>query len=113
MKKEMKDLGHETGETPSHRIPIYDHKGNVRGHVGRTATSATIARFTGHHGAKLGKKDGRDAWIADRPPPPPVPPLGQMILDGAAGEEAPGGEVGKPGKSEGAPPKSKSKVPPR
>jgi len=56
-----------------HHVPIYDHKGRMRGHVGPLATSVTVARFTGQHGAKLGKKDGRTAWISP-PPPPPKPP---------------------------------------
>lgn len=76
------------GEIPEHRIPIHDHKGNVRGHVGRTATSATVARFLGHHGAKLGMKDGRQAWIGEPPPPPPPPPAlpGMPPMEAARGE---------------------------
>src|SRR5271170_4770027 len=58
---------------PDHRIPIYDHEGNMRGHVGHKATSATVSRFIHQHGAKLGKKDGRDAWIGPKPPPPKKP----------------------------------------
>lgn len=86
-KHHMKDLKHEHGEVAPHRIPIYDHKGNMRGHVGRTATGATVARFLGRHGAELSEKDGRQAWIGSVPPPPPppmMPPTSPM--DDARGE---------------------------
>lgn len=63
------------GMPPLNRIPIFDHKGNMRGHVGKTATQATVARFLGRHGAKLGKQEGRAAWIGDVPPPPPKPDI--------------------------------------
>jgi hypothetical protein len=33
----------------------------------------TVARFIGLHGAKLGTKDGRTAWIGPKPPPPKLP----------------------------------------
>lgn len=59
------------GTLHPHHIPIYDHKGRHRGHVGPKATAATIVRFTGQHGSKLVKKDGKDAWVS--PPPPPKP----------------------------------------
>jgi hypothetical protein len=55
------------------RIPIYDHEGHMRGHVGPHATSATVARFVGRHGSTLGKRDGRHAWIGPPPPPKPKP----------------------------------------
>lgn len=61
------------GELPENRIPVYDHQGRRRGHVGYLASAATVARFTGQHGAKLGKKDGRTAWISPPPPPPKKP----------------------------------------
>jgi hypothetical protein len=48
---------------PPNKLGVYDAKGHIRGHVGPKATSATAARFTGKHGAKLGKKDGRLAWL--------------------------------------------------
>jgi hypothetical protein len=60
------------GTLHHHHIPIYDHKGQHRGHVGPKATAATVARFTGQHGSKLVKRDGKDAWISP-PPPPPKP----------------------------------------
>lgn len=86
----MKDLKQKPGMPPVHRLAIYDHKGNMRGHVGRTATAATVARFLGRHGAQLGKKDGRDAWIGDTPPPPPpsdfiMGPKGSMLNPKAVG----------------------------
>ena len=51
---------------PPSRIPIFkgDH---MVGHVGRKASSATVARFTGTHRNTLTKKNGRDAWIATAP----------------------------------------------
>lgn len=62
------------GDPPLNRLPIYDHEGNMRGHVGKTATQATVARFIGRHGATLGKKGGRAAWLGPKPPPaPPMP----------------------------------------
>jgi len=63
----------EPGVIPEHRVPIYDHKGRYRGHVGPNGTPATVARFTGQHGAKLGVKDGRKAWLSPPPPPPKKP----------------------------------------
>ena len=61
------------GTLPDHHIPIFDHNGHMRGRVGSKATSVTVARFLGRHGAKLGKKDGKDAWIGQEPPTPPKP----------------------------------------
>jgi hypothetical protein len=46
------------------KLGVYDHKGRLRGQVGKLATSATVSRFIGQHGAKLGTKDGRPAWLA-------------------------------------------------
>lgn len=50
------------GTLPRNRIPIYDQHGNRRGHVGHTATEATVSRF-GIRDAKLTKVDGRNAWV--------------------------------------------------
>ncbi len=61
------------GTLSDHHIPIFDHNGHMRGRVGSKATSVTVARFLGRHGAKLGKKDGKDAWIGQEPPKPPKP----------------------------------------
>ena len=61
------------GTLHPHHIAIIDHKGRHRGHVGPKATAATVARFTGQHGAKLGRVDGKVAWISPPPPPPPKP----------------------------------------
>lgn len=58
----MKKKARKVGEVRPGRIPIYDRQGNQRGHVGPKATSATVARFTGEFGAKLGKVKGRDSW---------------------------------------------------
>ncbi len=51
---------------PPSRVPIFKNDHMV-GHGGRKASSATVSRFTGTHDNKLGKKDGRDAWIATAP----------------------------------------------
>ena len=48
---------------PPGRIGVFDANGHLRGHVGPKATSVTAARFTETHGAKLGKKNGRTAWL--------------------------------------------------
>ena len=58
------------GEAPLNRIPVFDDQGNMRGHVGKRATQATAARLLGKLGAKLGKKDGRVAWIGPSAPQP-------------------------------------------
>jgi hypothetical protein len=68
MKKDLKP-----GEVGEHHIPIFDHRGRMRGRVGPRASSVTVARFIGLHGAKLGTKDGRTAWIGPKPPPPKLP----------------------------------------
>lgn len=65
----------KAGQPPEGRLAIFDHKGNMRGHVTKAATQATVARFLGRHGAKLGTKDGKQAWIGDKPPPPLPAPL--------------------------------------
>jgi hypothetical protein len=53
----------KVGEVPPGRIGVYDASGNLRGHVGPRATSVTATRFTEQHGAVLGKKNGRKAWL--------------------------------------------------
>ena len=70
------------GTVAANQIPIYDGKGRQRGHVGPKATSVTVARFIGTHGAKLGKVKGRTAWIG--------PPLADVSAAGTtAGAPAP------------------------
>ena len=61
------------GKMSEHHLGVYDHNGHLRGRVGPKATSVTVSRFLGRHGAKLGKKDGKDAWIGQEPPKPPKP----------------------------------------
>ena len=63
------------GTLPKQHIPIFDHNGHMRGRVGPKATSVTVSRFLGRHGATLGKKDGKDAWIGQEPPKPPTPKI--------------------------------------
>lgn len=78
----------EPGVVPENRIPIHDHEGNVRGHVTKAATQATVARFLGRHGATLEKVDGRHTWVGSKPPPPPPPPElpGMPPMEAARGE---------------------------
>lgn len=49
------------------RIPIISRSGDVVGNVGHKATQATVARFLGHHGARLGTFKGRMSWIESGP----------------------------------------------
>jgi hypothetical protein len=51
-------------------IPIFDADGNRRGHCGLGMSSAGVSRFTGTLSNRLGKKDGRTAWIARSPSGP-------------------------------------------
>jgi hypothetical protein len=51
------------GVIAPNRIGVYDGKGRLRGQVGPRATAVTASRFTGQRGMKLGKVNGRDAWI--------------------------------------------------
>jgi hypothetical protein len=55
------------GTLPENRIPVLDHRGRYRGHVGPNGISATVARFTKTHGAKLVEIDGSPAWVAPKP----------------------------------------------
>lgn len=71
------DRKRKPGDAPLHRVPVFDHKGNMRGHVARSATAVGAARVLGRTGAKLKAKDGRPAWIGDKPPPKPKPKFGQ------------------------------------
>jgi hypothetical protein len=53
------------GQVPPGKIAVLDRAGNLRGHVGKLATSVTASRFTGQPGAVLtkGKSKGeRDSW---------------------------------------------------
>jgi hypothetical protein len=54
------------GTVDENHIPIFDHHGHLRGHVGHKATAATVARF-GALGATLQQKDGRLAWVGQNP----------------------------------------------
>ena len=85
----------DPGTLPDNRIPVYDHKGRMRGQVGPKATSVTVTRFVGQHGAHLGKKDGRTAWIGPKPPPKPKPQPNPANATPGAMPGAPGGDAGK------------------
>ena len=64
----------QPGTVAANKIPIYargaDNELQQRGHVGAKATSVTVSRFIGKHGAKLGKVKGRTAWIGPATPSP-------------------------------------------
>ena len=62
----MKKL--KVGEIPKSRIPVIDDQGRVRGRVGPKATSVTVSRFLGKHGAELKKHDGRLSWVGPSAP---------------------------------------------
>lgn len=55
------------GTVAPNRIPIISRAGDVVGNVGGKATQATVARFLGHHGARLGTYKGRRSWIETGP----------------------------------------------
>jgi hypothetical protein len=51
---------------PGH-VGIYDHKGNLRGHLhGPGGSAATVERF-GVHNAKLQRVRGASAWVGEAP----------------------------------------------
>jgi len=50
------------GAIPDHQIPIFDENGFMRGRVGPKASSVTVSRFTGKHGARLEQRGGRYEW---------------------------------------------------
>lgn len=56
-----------TNKTSQRRIPIIDHKGFERGHVGVKATEATVARLLGQRGSKLVKRNGKLIWQGPKP----------------------------------------------
>ena len=78
----QKERARKPGEVPLHRVPVVDHKGNVRGHVGQNASAATAARFIGRAGMELKQHEGRKSWVADKPPPKPKPQI--VVAPGAA-----------------------------
>jgi hypothetical protein len=58
----------KTGTVAANRIPIYDHKGRMRGHAGPHMSEAGVARFTrSGAGAKLTVVNGRKAWVGNKP----------------------------------------------
>jgi hypothetical protein len=50
------------GAVPPGKVGVYDRENRLRGHVTKAATSVSAARFTGEHGAVLGKVKGRTSW---------------------------------------------------
>jgi hypothetical protein len=54
------------GDLPPSRIPIYDAKGNRRGHVGFKASAATVAGRFGVPNPRIGQRNGRVAWIGGK-----------------------------------------------
>jgi len=64
------------GQIGKGKLGTYDARGRLRGQVGPKATAATVSRFIGEHGAKLGTKNGRPAWLS--------PTLAQASAQGTA-----------------------------
>jgi hypothetical protein len=55
------------GCVPVNRIAIIDHKGNVRGHVGATATQALVSRFGVGRNAELKTVNRKKVWQGKPP----------------------------------------------
>lgn len=58
-------------EVAPNRVPIFDHKGNLRGHVGKRASAAILPHFGIRHGGKLVKEGtigNRPEWHGNPPP---------------------------------------------
>ena len=72
------------GTVPANRIPVYDHRGNMRGTVSHKASSAGVSRLTGTHNNKLGRKGGRLAWLGSKT-------LAEVSAMGSVGTFKPGG----------------------
>ena len=89
----MKDR--KPGEVREGKIEIFDHKGRPRGHVGPKATAVTVSRFIGLHGAKLGTKNGKPAWLGPKPPSP-RPPTADPTAVAVAKEQAKGATKSSP-----------------
>jgi hypothetical protein len=56
------------GEVREGRIPVFDSRNRMRGHVGPSATQCTALRMTGGDGGsrlKLNNRRGRLAWEVD------------------------------------------------
>ncbi len=70
------------GNVGEGKIAVYDGRGRMRGQVGPKATAATVSRFHGQLGSKLGTKNGAPAWIA--------PTLGAVSAEGSASPGAQG-----------------------
>jgi hypothetical protein len=61
-------------EVAPNRVPIYDHKGRLRGHVGKRASAAILPHFGLTNGGELvkgGKIDNRPEWHGSPPPRKP------------------------------------------
>jgi hypothetical protein len=52
------------GQIPPGRYGVFDARGNLRAHVGVKASAVTASRFT-KRAMKLGKMNGRPAWVCD------------------------------------------------
>lgn len=59
----MSTTKRKPGTVPPNRIAIVDRNGAIRGHVGRTATQAIVKRLIGTFDTKLGRHQGKPAWI--------------------------------------------------
>jgi hypothetical protein len=50
------------GAVPANRVGVFDGKGNLRGHVARTATQIGVARILGNFNSELRTVGGRKEW---------------------------------------------------
>jgi hypothetical protein len=55
------------GAVPDGRLGVYDSTGQRVGYMGSKAGAPTASRFLKGARAKLGKVDGKDAWVATGP----------------------------------------------
>jgi hypothetical protein len=74
-------------EVAPNRVPIYNHKGNLVGHVGKRATAAILPHFGIRNGGEMvkeGKIDNRPEWHGNAPPPKPKPKIAPPAAPAAA-----------------------------
>ena len=81
------------GTVAPNRIPIVSKSGDVVGNVGPRATTATVARFLGHHNARLTQHRGRTSWVEQGTNSRPRP----MQRPESANHKAARGSVRAPG----------------
>jgi hypothetical protein len=68
------------GAVPKGKVAVYDHNLNRRGHMGKSGSAVTAARF-GVRNATLQKVRGAPAWVGSAPgkPQASVMPLSKSL----------------------------------